>query len=276
MATIIEQENDTPLNEGEELGNLDELVAAKPETTEEAAPPEEKDEDIIPEKFKGKGVKDILHSYEELEKAYGRRNNEYGELRKLVDDVIKRDLNNLELSTGGTPAQKKKIEVGDLLDDPDTALNEAVASNPRIQKLEEQILLQNREKQRQVFETRHPDWKETIADTQFQNWVTSSPIRLKMFQEADAKYDYDTGSELLDLYKQIYSAKVEGAKQEQKENRDKALRAASVEKGSTGQSAKKVFKRTDIIRMMQTNRDKYNDPAFQAELAKAYEEGRVR
>jgi len=80
----------------------------------------------------------------------------------------------------------------------------------------------------------------------------------------------------LDLYKEIYSTKIAEAKGEQKAAREKALKAATVEKGSTGQSSKKIFKREELMNMIKYNREKYNDPAFQAELVKAYAEGRVR
>jgi len=276
MATILEQENDITLGEGEEFGNLDELGAVVPEEPQEPVeepiePVEEPDLDI-PEKFRGKGLKDIIKSYTSLEQEFGRKSNEVGELRRLADEIIKQ---NLELNTGGIPA-KKKLEVDDLLEDPEKAISSAVENNPRLKQLEERLINEERAKAKQAFENKHPDWMDVVNNPQFQSWVTSSPMRTKIFQEANASYDYQAGAELLDLYKEIYSTKIAEAKGEQKAAREKALKAATVEKGSTGQSSKKIFKRDELMNMIKYNREKYNDPAFQAELVKAYAEGRVR
>lgn len=276
MATILEQENDITLGEGEEFGNLDELGAVVPEEQQEPVeasvePVDEPDLDI-PEKFRGKGLKDIIKSYTSLEQEFGRKSNEVGELRRLADEIIKQ---NLELNTGGIPA-KKKLEVDDLLEDPEKAISSAVENNPRLKQLEERLINEERAKAKQAFENKHPDWVDVVNNPQFQSWVTSSPMRTKIFQEANASYDYQAGAELLDLYKEIYSTKIAEAKGEQKAAREKALKAATVEKGSTGQSSKKIFKRDELMNMIKYNREKYNDPAFQAELVKAYAEGRVR
>lgn len=276
MATILEQENDITLGEGEEFGNLEELGAVVPEEPQEPVeepiePVEEPDLDI-PEKFRGKGLKDIIKSYTSLEQEFGRKSNEVGELRRLADEIIKQ---NLELNTGGIPA-KKKLEVDDLLEDPEKAISSAVENNPRLKQLEERLINEERAKAKQAFENKHPDWMDVVNNPQFQSWVTSSPMRTKIFQEANASYDYQAGAELLDLYKEIYSTKIAEAKGEQKAAREKALKAATVEKGSTGQSSKKIFKREELMNMIKYNREKYNDPAFQAELVKAYAEGRVR
>lgn len=276
MATILEQENDITLGEGEEFGNLEELGAVVPEEPQEPVeepiePVEEPDLDI-PEKFRGKGLKDIIKSYTSLEQEFGRKSNEVGELRRLADEIIKQ---NLELNTGGIPA-KKKLEVDDLLEDPEKAISSAVENNPRLKQLEERLINEERAKAKQAFENKHPDWMDVVNNPQFQSWVTSSPMRTKIFQEANASYDYQAGAELLDLYKEIYSTKIAEAKGEQKAAREKALKAATVEKGSTGQSSKKIFKRDELMNMIKYNREKYNDPAFQAELVKAYAEGRVR
>lgn len=276
MATILEQENDITLGEGEEFGNLEELGAVVPEEPQEPVdepiePVDEPDLDI-PEKFRGKGLKDIIKSYTSLEQEFGRKSNEVGELRRLADEIIKQ---NLELNTGGIPA-KKKLEVDDLLEDPEKAISSAVENNPRLKQLEERLINEERAKAKQAFENKHPDWMDVVNNPQFQSWVTSSPMRTKIFQEANASYDYQAGAELLDLYKEIYSTKIAEAKGEQKAAREKALKAATVEKGSTGQSSKKIFKRDELMNMIKYNREKYNDPAFQAELVKAYAEGRVR
>jgi hypothetical protein len=115
-----------------------------------------------------------------------------------------------------------------------------------------------------------------IVSTEVQDWIKASPVRQRLFMEAHQNYDFGIADELLTMYEELQGNKVEEAQGKQKAKRDEALKNAAVEKGSTGQSPKKVYKRSDLMRMMTSNREAYDDPAFQAELLKAYSEGRVR
>jgi len=280
MATIIDQKDseELSLEEGEEYGDISELVAT-PERDEVAEQEEEVGEEEptfeVPAKFKGKSVEDIVQSYTELEREYGRRSNEIGELRKITDEILK---SNLQVNAGGsdTVSTKHKIEVDDLLEDPDTAIENALSNSPKLRQLEEQIKQAEQEKKRKWFESQHPDAYELVNDPGFISFLEKSPVRKQLFLKAHQEYDYDMGAEIFSLYKEVMGNKVNEAKEQQKVNRDKALKAASTEKGGTGQSTKKIFRRTDILKMMRNNPDKYNDPSFQEELVKAYQEGRVR
>src|SRR6056297_1023845 len=46
----------------------------------------------LPPKFKGKKLEDVVQSYLNLEKELGRKGQEVGELRKLADQLVERDL----------------------------------------------------------------------------------------------------------------------------------------------------------------------------------------
>lgn len=276
MANIVEQD-DVVLGEGEEFGNIDELVPQKseekPEEVAEEVVEEEGESTFIPPKFKGKSMEDIIKSYSELEKEYGRRSNEIGELRRLTDELIKQQLNGGGNATTDT---KKKIGVDDLLDDPDTVLSSAIDNNPRLKKLEEKLLAEERNRAKASFEAKYPNAYQTVQEPEFINWIQASPMRTKLFMEANANYDYQIGGELLDLYYSLHNVKVEDAKEVRKAGAEKALKSASVERGSSGQTAKKVYRRQDILNMAIHNKAKYYSDEFQAELAKAYSEGRVR
>lgn len=276
MAEIIEQDEEVVLEEGEELGSLDDLAAGTPVVEEEpqAVEEEEVEEVHIPEKFKGKSIEDVIRAYEEAEKALGRKNNEVGELRKLTDEFLKQSLQLNE--TPSAAAEGSKIEVDDLLEDPNKALETALNSSPRLRQLEEQLIAAQRVEQQKQFEAKHPGGMEQIVSPEVQNWIAASNVRQRLFMEAHQNYDYDLAGELLEMYNREQGVKVQGAQEKQKANRDKALKEGAVEKGGTGQAPKKIFKRTDLMKMMMTNRDAYDDPAFQAELTKAYQENRVR
>ena len=109
MARIIDplDEQELNLQEDEELVNLfddgnEAEVAAKeaqPEITEEP------NETVVPDKYSGKSIQDIVQMHQEAEKLLGRQGAEVGELRKIVDDFIK------------TKANEAKQVVTDDLDD---------------------------------------------------------------------------------------------------------------------------------------------------------------
>lgn len=284
MADIIDQTDDNlELEEGEELGNLDELGVEtseeapqeEPEVEEQADEDGGEEESHIPDKFRGKSLEDVIESYTNLEKEYGRRNNEIGELRKLTDDILRSSLKVNSGEEQSVPASNK-IEIDELLDNPESALEKAIGSSPKLKALEEQLVRTQREEAKKGFDVKHPDAYELVASPEMQKWIQSSPIRQQMFKEANDNYNYVMADELFSWYKESTGAKVQEAKEKRNQKAEKDLKAAAVEKGTTGQSSKKIFRRADVLKLMRTNPAKYNSDAFQAELVKAYEEGRVR
>lgn len=288
MADILDQtdEDTLELGEGEELGNLEELgVEETPDTSEEEAisdeqidgeQVEEEPQFDVPAKFKDKSVEDVIKSYTELEKEFGRRNNEIGELRKLTDDILRSSLKINGGEEQSASATREKVDIDTLLNDPDSAIDKAINESPRLKQLEEQLKLAKIEEKKQAFEAKYPDVYDLVQDSNFQQWIHQSSVRQSMLQDAHVNYNYDVASELIDWYKQATGTKVEEAKEKRKQKAQTDLKAATVEKGTTGQSSKKIFRRADILKLMRTNPEKYNSDAFQAQLVKAYEEGRVR
>ena len=225
----------------------------------------------LPAKFKGKSIEDVVNSYTELEKEYGRRNNEIGELRKLTDDFL-----NLQLS------EKKKVDepeyvldVDSLLDNPNEAITRAVDNHPKFKQFEEAQRTETIGKAKASFEQKHPDYKDLVKDQDFASWVQESPVRTKMFKAADTNYDYEIGDELFTTYKAIRGIANSEAKEEKLERASQALNKGSVERGSSGTSStKKVYRRADLINLKISNPAKY--AAMEPEIMKAYSEKRVR
>ena len=84
MATFMD-EGDEPLQENEEYSSIeDEQV----QDNLEQEPEPQDTEDDIPEKYKGKSVKDIVRMHQEAERAIGKQGSEVGELRRIVDDFV--------------------------------------------------------------------------------------------------------------------------------------------------------------------------------------------
>lgn len=264
--------NDEQFEDSTDEGDMFDEVSQKEVTSENTDALDDLEasiKDDIPEKFKGKETADVIKAYTELEKELGRKNNEVGELRKLTDDFLKQQL---EVPTKETKAST--IDLDDLLDNPNDVLNRAVDNNPRIAALEKQLLEAKIEKQRQGFESKHPDFQSILDSGDFRNWVSKSQVRQKMFLEANAAYDYATLDEVFSLYEELRGAAKAEAETKAQTKRKEALRDTSVEKGSTGEVTKKVYRRADLIRLKQTNPARYSD--MSEEIMLAYQEGRVR
>lgn len=250
-----------------DLNTVDEITAST--EVEQADDLEAEIKDELPEKFKGKEAADIAKSYLELEKELGRKNNEVGELRRLTDDFLKQQIN--------TPTQEPTdttVDLDGFLENPNDAVNKAIDNNPTIAKLQEQLQQTVLEEKRKGFEAKHSDWNDVLQSGDFQSWVTASPVRQNMFMVANQSYDYATLDEVFSLYKEVRGAAKEVAQEKATTKRKKALKDTSVEKGSTGEVTKKVYRRADLIRLKQTDPQRYSD--MSDEIMLAYQEGRVR
>lgn len=225
--------------------------------------------DEIPEKFKGKEVADVVASYLELEKTLGHKNNEVGELRKLTDEILQQQLKE---PTQNEP--ETSIDLDDLLENPNDVVTKAIDNNPTIAKLQEQMQQALIAEKRKGFEGKHTDWNDVLESGDFQSWVTSSPVRQQMFTSANQSYDYAVLDEVFSLYKDVRGVAKEKAETTASTKRKKALNDTSVEKGSTGEVTKKVYRRADLIRLKQTNPNRYSEMADEIYLA--YQEGRVK
>ena len=117
--------------------------------------------------------------------------------------------------------------------------------------------------------------KEILKDTKFAEWIKGSKIRQRLFAQADQRYDFDAADELLSNWKERQQALGQTVANE-KQQRKQTLKAASTGnvRGSGEQSSKKVYRRSDIIKLMKTDPDRYL--SLSDEIMQAYKEGRVR
>lgn len=227
-----------------------------------------KDEYVVPEKYRDKPLKVVFEELEHANKSMGRYANELGELRKLTDELIKSQLK---------PSQEQPpVKEVDFFENPQEAIRRQIESNPEVQDAKKYAIMARQAQAKAEFERRHPDAMQVVQDKDFQEWVGKSRVRLELFQKANA-FDIDSGDELLNTYKELKAARAATQQtqlsDDEKSARDKTLRAASVDSGGTGESSKKIFKRADILKLMM-NPAKYRER--EAEIARAYQEGRVR
>ena len=258
MAEIISdlvEEEGSPI---EDLEVQEDVVQVGEEVVEE-----------IPEKFKGKSAKDIADSYINLEKEYGRKAQEIGELRKLTDQILAQQI--------AKPVQDRQeepvVDDSDFFVDPQKAVERAIANHPKIKQYEAQAVQTQQKATLERFTAKHSDYQDVLKDEEFQQWVTSSPVRQRLFVHANSQYDFDAADELFSQYKERKQL-INGVKQQSKDNRDAALKASTVPTGSNAESSKKTYRRTDLIRLKMTDPNRYE--SLSDEIMKAYSEGRVK
>lgn len=272
-------ENSRPEDYNEEtFETFDEApVEEQPESKgyEDYVEPEQEPEveDDLPEKYKGKDVKDIVAMHQNAEKLLGKQSSEVGELRKVVDNFIQTQ----------TIAQQQKqapVQAEDDLDDldffenPKQAISKMLENHPSVQQSKQmanQLAQQNTVAQ---LKANHPDFTNIVSDAKFIEWVGKSKVRSQLLRQADA-YDYDSADELFTSWKERQEM-VNSAVQTETNARRQSVKSGSTgnTKGSGEPSRKKIYRRADIVELMAKDPERYQSLA--AEIRQAYSEGRVK
>jgi hypothetical protein len=228
---------------------------------------------VVPDKYRGKSLEDIIRMHQESEKLIGRQAQEVGESRKLLDDVIKQQLNTTKQDTQPS-ATHNEI---DYFEDPAKAVNYAVENNPLVKQLAEQAEMQRRGQALSQLQQAYPDFSEIVSSEDFTNWIKASKVRIDLFSKAH-NYDLDAANELLENFTSLRGIKAKQSddtlKEAGKGTREQALKSAAVQKGGTGEISKPIYRRVDLIRLRMTDPERYN--AMQPDIMAAYAEGRVK
>jgi len=262
MARILEER--TEVTEDQETQET-----LEEETTLEQEQQETTEEQEVPQKYQGKSTAEIIRMHQEAEKLLGKQSSEVGELRKVVDDYIQTQLSEQ------APQQNEPEENIDFFSDPDKAVARAIDNHPKIKEAEK-ISSQYRQSTAMAeLQKRHPDMQDILQNNKFADWIKGSKIRQQLFVQADQQYDYEAADELFTLWKERQQVVGQTAATEKNE-RKKAVKAASTGnvRGSGEQSAKKVYRRSDIIKLMKEDPERYM--SLSNEIMAAYADGRVR
>ena len=240
----------------EELGELEieeQKIEQKPE---------------LPDKYRDKSLDEIVKMHQEAEKLIGKQAQEVGEVRRLADELIKQNLGSRQQQT-----RQEEPEV-DFFENPQKAVQRTVDNHPDILAARQVTLEMKRSQIQQRLAQEHPDFGDIARDQDFANWVKSSPVRIRIFEQADAGYDFDSANELLSTYKQLRSVKQKQSSDAGEVTRKQNLKAVGVDVGGSGESSKKVYRRADLIRLKMQDPNRYD--ALSEEIMQAYQEGRVR
>ena len=251
----------------DEVGEFETVVENIEQQSKQPEPPPEDD---IPDEFRGKSVRDLVGMTVHARKEMGRQANELGEIRKLADELIKSQLTK--------PKEVEQPKEVDFFENPQEAIRRAVDSNPKVQQAEQYALNAQRQLARQQLQQMHPDLGQVIQDEGFKKWVSESPVRQNLLQQADQGYDVMAAHELLSTFKEIRQVKQQAQQRQvsevEKAAQSKALNAAAVDTGGSGETTRKVYRRADLIRLRMTDPARYE--AMNEEILQAYAEGRVK
>lgn len=275
---------ETSVEENVEISNIDESTItdsvedipseAVDNVEAEAETPTETQE--IPSKFAGKSTEDIIDSYTNLEKELGRKAQEVGELRKLSDSFLQAEVARTQNPQDNTPLEAKDNDNSDeFFNDPNKAVNQIIENHPKFQQFQQFQAEQAQAGAKAQLEQTHPDFSNVIQDKGFQEWVQDSPIRMQMFQAADA-YNFDAANELLTNWKdRSMISKTQEVKQKAEVDRKEALKTGTTESrtSSGSRGGGKTYRRADLIRLKMENPSRYE--SLQDEIYQAYAEGRV-
>lgn len=265
MGTVSSMEEVVELEMDDELVPKD--VEEQPATDVDAELQDAQEKQAIedlPEKFRGKSPKEVVEMYENLEKEFGRKGQELGELRQLTDTLIQKELSTPQPST----VTKEVTEDVDFYEDPEKAVERLLEK--KLAPFNQHLEKMSHEEFSNRMKLEFPDHPKILQSEDFGKWVQASPYRIKMYQEAD-QFNWDAANELFSTWIALHPTP-----EENKETRDKQLADAKTEKGKgAGKTkTKKVYRRADIIRLKMYEPEKY--AALESDIRKAYAEGRVK
>lgn len=297
---------DAELQEGEQFASLEEEekkeeLAEQPKAKEAPKakePPAADAEDDVPEELKGKTPAQLAKMYRDAHTLIGRQGHELAEFRKKADLLIQASLAQLQQKKKEEPAAEKKPELDetDFFAKPKEAIQRAIEEHPLVKELaakfgnvEKEKAIERATANTQRFNQAHPDAAQIMQDPEFRAWVQASSVRMGLLQRAHTRFDFDAGDEVFGTWKALKAVK----KAPEASDEEKAADAARVlaarrqklkdAKTPTGGNAapaagnpgaKKIYRRADVLKLMEENPDRYEQLAPEIEMA--YREGRVR
>lgn len=243
------------------------------------------------DKYNGMSRDDLIKAHQEAQRKISEQGQEAGQLRNLTDKLL--DLKRTEDLTehGASPADSP-ISGDTLLTNPRDTINNVVEDSPRLASLEAKVDSVLTSTVETAFAARHPNYQNDMTTPEFQAWVKNSPYRLGLAQKAYNK-DWDAAEELFNAFDEVRDTLFaeetdDGVAGENSQGntvvsatvgRDEALAAAQMLGGNSAPgdvSAKPIYSRQAIINKRIQDPTGYYDPAFQAILKDAYDEGRVK
>jgi hypothetical protein len=272
---IVELEEDfTDIDSVKLAESLSQEREPENEVITEIANNAKKEEARLPPKFEGKNVDEIVKSYANLEQQFGRQGSELGELRKLADSLIQKNLQ--DTSNTRSESLEKSISEDDFYSDPVNAVRKVVEE--ALEPMKSNLSQSKVDSTVQRLQAKHPDMADVVNDLGFQQWIMESTPRQDMWVKA-SNGDFEYADELFTQYKGNNTSQVQAQKEQKQVVKNRELEdASSVSAGASqdagGSSGKTIYRRSELIRLKMNDPTRYGD--LHGEIMQAYAEGRVR
>ena len=127
----------------------------------------------------------------------GRQAQEVGEVRRLADELLKSQLT-------PKPEAETPKEV-DFFENPQEAIRRAVESSPDVAAAKQYAQQAQRAQVKMQLQQLHPDMAQIVADQEFAQWVSGSPVRQQLMRQADQNFDLGAAHELLSTFRSCAS-----------------------------------------------------------------------
>lgn len=202
-------------------------------------------ENDIPEKYRGKSLKDVIAMHQEAEKEKSRLGNEVGEYRKVISNIDVLE----QKKPSKTEKETTPVTTEELLENTQGALNKAVESNPVVQKAVSTAENLERQIQYQQFERDFPTFREDLANPDFTSWIQKSRARGALAAAASQSNDVEAARALWELWgehKELTGSKAQASEEARKRAEAEAARkskaeAAELEGGVSGDSSSEMI-----------------------------------
>lgn len=241
--------------------------------------------DDVPEKYKGKSVKDIISMHENAERELGRSRNEIGTQRRLLDEVL-----GLRRATAQSspPAPVVPVSTQQLIENPEETITQVATrvADQRVGQQGERLAHLESLVQTDNLRKKHGSYEDVLMSPDFQDWARKSPYRIGLITKA-AQGSFEASDEVLSLYSEITEARKPATAttttQTKDPNLDAARAAATVKSGGSGVNrvvdtsgqGKQRFSRKVLAQMYTNEPHRYAELADSGVLEQAYADKRI-
>jgi hypothetical protein len=269
MATLVDLESikeDTP-PEGFDALDTDAQAPEEPQVQENR--PEEEE---LPEKYRGKSAAELAKMHQNLEQLMGKQSQEVGELRSAFDSFVQQSMEQRQ----SAPEPEDSFDESEFFVKPKESVERLIANNPVLKQAQEVAAELAKQQAAAALKASHPDALDIVKQEDFQNWVAGSKWRQDLYVQADKQYNAEAAKELFDLWKERKQvvAQTEAVERVAKQQEVKKASTGTARSNPDGQMSRKIYRRRDIIDLMQRDPKRYE--ALQPDIMLAYAEGRVR
>lgn len=250
-----------------------ETKAEKP--VDKPADSQNTESDALPQKYRGKSIEDVIRMHVEAEKLIHKHADEVGFARRMAEQAVA-----LQQPDKSSQAKQTDADSDDSLEyfaDPKAAVRKVVDTHPDVVAAKEFTLNQRKQQSYNAVKAAVGDPAEIFQDPDFVTWVQASPFRGRALQYADQSMDADAAIEILNNFKSYKASKavnLAAQNADMKEKTKNAKNAGIVDGGGPGVSSETIYRRADLIKLQNTDPDRYE--RLQPQIMKAYAEGRIR